>query len=184
MVYSIIRSDSIAVQSNETDYETYDYWEDEYDENASYDESLDYVPNDANQDSTSHKASVSSKKVSSKKTSSKKISSKKASSIKTSSKKISSKSSSSKKTSSKITTSKEASSRTTTSIEKYTDMVNINTASKEQLCSLDGIGEVLAQNIIDFRENAGGFESIEDIMYVNGIGEGKFEQIKDRITIS
>lgn len=66
---------------------------------------------------------------------------------------------------------------------EYTGIVNINTASNSMLCSLDGIGEVIAQRIIDFREINGGFGSIEDLMLVSGIGEVKFNNIKNRLTI-
>jgi len=66
---------------------------------------------------------------------------------------------------------------------EYTGMVNLNSASFEQLCSLDGIGEVLAQRIIDYRKSHGGFKKIEEIMDVSGIAEKKFAGIKDRITV-
>lgn len=61
--------------------------------------------------------------------------------------------------------------------------VNINTASKEGLATLTGIGESKALAIIDYREKNGGFKSIEEIMNVSGIGEKAFEKIKDYITI-
>lgn len=66
---------------------------------------------------------------------------------------------------------------------EYTGMVNLNSASFEQLCSLDGIGEVLAQRIIDYRKKIGGFKNIEEIMDVSGIAEKKFAGIKNRITV-
>ena len=62
-------------------------------------------------------------------------------------------------------------------------MVNLNTASLEELCTLKGIGEVLAQRIIDYRNENGGFAQIEDIMKVKGIAEGKFSAIRDRLTV-
>jgi competence protein ComEA len=57
--------------------------------------------------------------------------------------------------------------------------VNLNTASKEELESLPGIGPVKAQAIIDNRP----YKSVEDVMKVNGIKEGTFAKIKDRITV-
>ena len=61
--------------------------------------------------------------------------------------------------------------------------VNINTADIYTLMSLNGIGEVYAQNIIDYRETHGPFKSIEEIKNVTGIGDKRFAQIKDYITI-
>ncbi|MDI3311876.1 MAG: ComEA family DNA-binding protein [Thermoanaerobacterium sp.] len=61
--------------------------------------------------------------------------------------------------------------------------ININTATKEELDTLPGIGEVTAQRIIDFREQHGNFQKIEDIMNVSRIGPKLFEQIKDKITV-
>lgn len=61
--------------------------------------------------------------------------------------------------------------------------ININTASKELLMTLKGIGEVYAQRIIDYRESHSGFDSIEEIKNISGIGEKRFAAIKDRITV-
>ena len=61
--------------------------------------------------------------------------------------------------------------------------ININTASKEQLMTLTGIGESRADDIIRFREESGGFKKIEDIMKVPGIKNAGFQKIKDRITV-
>jgi comEA protein len=61
--------------------------------------------------------------------------------------------------------------------------ININTATIAELDSLPGIGEEKAKAIIDFRTKNGKFISIEDILYVQGIGESIFEQIKDKITV-
>ena len=60
--------------------------------------------------------------------------------------------------------------------------VNINTASESELDSLPGIGEVTAKKIIDYRNENGKFSTIEDIKNVKGIGDNKFDDIKDSIT--
>ncbi len=61
--------------------------------------------------------------------------------------------------------------------------VNINTAGAEELDMLPGIGPAYAKNIIDYRSKNGAFETIQDIMKVTGIGEKRFEAIKDLICI-
>ena len=61
--------------------------------------------------------------------------------------------------------------------------ININTADISKLICLDEIGEITAQRIIDYRENNGSFETIEDILKVPGIGEKTFEKIKDFISV-
>lgn len=62
-------------------------------------------------------------------------------------------------------------------------IVNINTATKEELTTLSGIGESKAQKIIDYRETNGLFENVEQIKEVSGIGETIFESIKDYIVV-
>ena len=62
-------------------------------------------------------------------------------------------------------------------------LVNINTANVDTLTTLSGIGKSTAQKIISYRSENGYFDTIEDIMKVSGIGESKFEAIKDNITI-
>lgn len=62
------------------------------------------------------------------------------------------------------------------------EKVNINTANKTQLKELDGIGDTLADNIIKYRNNSK-FKSIEDILNVDGIGQAKYEKIKEYICI-
>ncbi len=62
-------------------------------------------------------------------------------------------------------------------------LVNINTAGVDELMTLPGIGESRANAIIDYRESAGGFSTIEDIMLVSGIKESAFSKIKDYIKI-
>jgi competence protein ComEA len=63
------------------------------------------------------------------------------------------------------------------------ELVNINTATLDELNSLPGIGPTLAQRIIDYRAANGAFSTIEDIMNVSGIGVSTFEDIKDLITV-
>lgn len=65
--------------------------------------------------------------------------------------------------------------------ENKSDIVNINTGTREELMTLPGIGEKTADSIIEYRSTKR-FEEIEDIMEVPGIGEGKFNQIKSKIT--
>lgn len=60
--------------------------------------------------------------------------------------------------------------------------ININTASKEQLTELDGIGEKTAEKIIEYREKQK-FTDIEELKEVNGIGEKKFEKIKEQVEV-
>ena len=61
--------------------------------------------------------------------------------------------------------------------------VNINTAGKEELMSLRGIGEAKAESILKYRESHGKFDSIEELMQIDGIKEGVFNKIKEDITI-
>jgi competence protein ComEA len=63
------------------------------------------------------------------------------------------------------------------------ELININTASLEELDSLPGIGPTIAQRIIDYREANGPFQTIEDIMNVSGVGPSTFDQIKDKIIV-
>lgn len=62
-------------------------------------------------------------------------------------------------------------------------LVNINTATEEELCTLSGIGSGKARSIIAYRTEKGRYEKIEDIMNVEGIKDGLFEKIKDSITV-
>lgn len=62
-------------------------------------------------------------------------------------------------------------------------LVNLNTATKEELMTLKGIGEAKAEDIIRYREKSGGFKKIEDIMKISGIKEAGFQKIKDDITV-
>jgi len=63
------------------------------------------------------------------------------------------------------------------------EKINLNTATLEELMTLERIGPKYAQRIIDYRETYGPFEKIEDIMKVKGIGPKTFEANKDKITV-
>ena len=67
--------------------------------------------------------------------------------------------------------------------ERQTQVININTADQFALESLPRIGPAIAARIVEYRQNVGGFSSIEQIQEVRGIGPAIFEQIKDRIII-
>jgi len=62
--------------------------------------------------------------------------------------------------------------------------VNINQASAEQLALLPRVGPSVAQRIVDFREENGGFKAVEDLMLVRGIGEKTFEGLAPYVAIS
>ena len=62
-------------------------------------------------------------------------------------------------------------------------LVNLNTATKEELMTLKGIGEAKADAIIQYRETQGPFAAIEDVMLVTGIKEAAFRKIRDSITV-
>lgn len=63
------------------------------------------------------------------------------------------------------------------------DKVNLNTATKEQLMTLSGIGEAKALAIISYRESHGSFQKIEELMQVEGIKNGVFQKVKDQIKV-
>lgn len=69
------------------------------------------------------------------------------------------------------------------SVNPFSSVININTASKEELKQLNGIGDTLAESIISYRESNGGFKTIEEIKNVPRIGEKTFEKFKDKIRV-
>lgn len=78
---------------------------------------------------------------------------------------------------------KKDSEQTSPANEMEQGKLNINTATLEQLMTLSGIGEGKAKKIIEYREEHGAFQKIEDIMKITGIKDGIFQKIKDAICI-
>lgn len=68
--------------------------------------------------------------------------------------------------------------------EKDDGKVDLNKASKEELMTLDGIGEARADAILKYREDGGGFHSAEELKEVEGIKDGIYNKIKDKIKVS
>lgn len=62
-------------------------------------------------------------------------------------------------------------------------LVNLNTATSEELQTLPGVGPVTAQRIVDYRESYGAFQNTNEILEVSGIGQKTFEQLQDLITV-
>lgn len=75
------------------------------------------------------------------------------------------------------------SSMASTNSDDGNEIININTANESELVKINGIGPAKAKAIISYREENGGFGSIEDIKNVSGIGEGTFLKIKDYISV-
>ena len=71
----------------------------------------------------------------------------------------------------------------TSSNAKLSGIININTADKTALEKLPGVGPSIAEKIIEYRSSAGSFKDVSDIKKVPGIGDTRFNQIKDKITI-
>ena len=64
-----------------------------------------------------------------------------------------------------------------------TEKVNLNTATQEQLETLPGVGPAMAKRIVEYRTKVGKFAKIEEIINVKGIGEKRFQKMKDRLVV-
>ena len=82
-----------------------------------------------------------------------------------------------------VISSEESSSDTVSEQGDKSGLVNINTATAEQLMTLKGIGEVKSQAIIDYRNKNGPFRNIDQLLFVKGIGEKTLDKIRDYITV-
>jgi competence protein ComEA len=67
--------------------------------------------------------------------------------------------------------------------ESSSGLVNLNTANEDTLTTLPGIGPSKAKSIISYRESKGSFQSVEELMEIEGIKEGVFNKVKDMITV-
>lgn len=63
------------------------------------------------------------------------------------------------------------------------EKININTATVDQLQTLPGVGPSLASSILEYRQKVGKFKKIEEILNIKGMGEKKFQKIKDRLVV-
>lgn len=68
-------------------------------------------------------------------------------------------------------------------LQSEQNLLDLNTATSEQLQSLPGIGEVLAERILQRRAEVGGFQTVEDLLSVSGIGEKKFNDIREKVRV-
>ncbi len=71
-----------------------------------------------------------------------------------------------------------------TVLPRAVTLVNVNTATAEELETLTGIGPVLAQSILDYRAEHGDFQTAEELLNVKGIGEAKLEGFRAQITFT
>ncbi len=68
-------------------------------------------------------------------------------------------------------------------IAEETERIDLNTATAEELCEIDGLGTVFAERILEYRETYGSFRSVEDLLDIKGIGEKRLAQWRPYLTI-
>jgi competence protein ComEA len=62
-------------------------------------------------------------------------------------------------------------------------LLNLNTATPQQLEALPGVGPVLAKRIVDFRQRKGGFRKLEELLAIPGISEAKWKVLREHLTV-
>lgn len=67
--------------------------------------------------------------------------------------------------------------------QQGSSLVNINYATKDELSTIDGVGDAIAEQIIGYRQENGGFASIDELKNIKGIGDKKFRQIAPYVTV-
>ena len=68
-------------------------------------------------------------------------------------------------------------------LARLSEPLDLNSATLDELIDLPGIGPVLAQRIIEYRERHGGFRTLEELLEIRGIGPKRFEQLKGRVRL-
>jgi len=68
-------------------------------------------------------------------------------------------------------------------LTRLSEPLDLNSATLDELIDLPGIGPVLAQRIIEYREKHGGFKTVEELLEIRGIGPKRFEQLKGRVRL-
>lgn len=63
-------------------------------------------------------------------------------------------------------------------------LIDLNTADEKSLSTLPGIGEAIARRIVEFREEHGPFERVEDLLKIKGVGEKSFEKLRSKVSVS